>query len=64
MSFENAERIFAKPWIGQTAFHKVKFDVLQKLCAHHGLQVPSTGKRGRTRDDCIQTLFNFVSERQ
>jgi hypothetical protein len=38
--------------------------VLQKLCAQHGLQVPSTGKRGRTRDDCIQTLFNFVSERQ
>ena len=61
MSYEYAEQVLARKWIGNTAFRKFKVGVLEKLCEQHGIQVRGTGLGGRVIiRDYVEALMNFV----
>jgi hypothetical protein len=63
MSYEQAERIFKRPKIAQTAFRSIKVHLLHQLCDAHGITVKHTGAKGKARkDDYVNALINYVGK--
>lgn len=62
-SYASAEAIFTKRSSAQSAFQRLQYHNLQKLCSVHGISVIATGKGGEKALKCdyVSAIMRYVS---